>query len=219
MDPITIDGVLYRLATRSDRGILQEALRKYFYPEEPSTFAYYGGSEVTPDDMESSLRIIDDGFMILAIEEESCKVIGFAGAYIIGPDQADRLKKLADKAETEKFADILRLLAHLSEKTQVCQRFGVDRAYYLTLGGVDPNFRGKSLGIVMTRQHLKMALNRGIRVFSADCTGPYSARACQRLGMECVYSLPYGDFKNAAGQQLFLSKREYSEFKSFVMKL
>ncbi|XP_055603884.1 uncharacterized protein LOC129752118 [Uranotaenia lowii] len=219
LEPSVAHGLRYRLATPADRELLRDGLEKYFYPEDPVTTSHYSGSAVTADDMESALGMIDTGLMILAVDEETGRLGGFAGSTIVTPDEPAKLLELASQVQTKKFADILRLLAHLSANTKVCERFGVDQAYHFCITSVNPEFRGKAIGVMLQKKHVQLAHAHGIRVFSVDCTGPFSAQGCERLGMKCVHTMKYTDFKDETGKVLFHGKENFTELKSYVMKV
>ncbi|XP_053686866.1 arylalkylamine N-acetyltransferase-like 2 [Sabethes cyaneus] len=207
-------GLVVRVAVPADRENFRNALERYFYPEEPVTRTYYGGSDATEDDMAFSLSIIESGGVVLAVEEPSGKILGLSAGEIIEPDEAQKLHDLALETETQKFSDILRFLAHMASGSRVCQRFAKAKAYHIHLLAVDPEARGKSLGKRLIEKQFELAAKSGIEVVSSDATGVYSAKLYQQLGMECVYTVAYEDYRNSAGQQVFLGREPHLEAKT-----
>ncbi|XP_055610541.1 arylalkylamine N-acetyltransferase-like 2 [Uranotaenia lowii] len=219
LEPSIVNGLLYRVATEADRELVRDGLHKYFYPEDPVTSTHYSGKEPTTDDTEGTLEMVDSGCMILAMDEQSGSLAGFSGSTIVSPDEPQKLLEKASQAQTKKYGDVLRLTAHLIAKTRVCERFGVDRAYHLDMVGVNPNFRGKSIGVILQEKHVELACAKGMRVLSAFVTGPYSASILERLGMQCVYTLPYRDYRDESGRVVFQGTKNYNEMKCYVMKI
>ncbi|XP_055610285.1 arylalkylamine N-acetyltransferase-like 2 [Uranotaenia lowii] len=219
LEPSIVKGLLYRVANEADRELVRDGLNKYFYPEDPVTSTHYSGKEPTTDDTEGTLEMVNSGCMILAMDEQSGRLAGFSGSTIVSPDEPQKLLEKASIAQTKKYGDVLRLTAHLTAKTRVCERFGVDQAYHLDMVGVNPNFRGKSIGEILQEKHMELACAKGLRVLSAYVTGPYSARICERLGMQCVYTLPYRDYRDESGRVVFRGTELYTVLKCFVMKI
>ncbi|XP_065086658.1 arylalkylamine N-acetyltransferase-like 2 [Ochlerotatus camptorhynchus] len=214
-----VDGIEFRQAISADREAYREALARFFYPEEPLTIGYYLGKDVTEDDMEFTLSLIEEGFVWLAVQEGSGKIIGMCGGSFIERGEADQLMDAAERTETKKFADILRLLAHLSREANVFERFGVDRAYHVHCLAVDSGFRGKSLGRILVEKQFEYARKCAIRVVSADATSVYSVKLLERLGMESCYALTYADYRDEHEQQVFLTDGPHSEAKTMVKVL
>ncbi|XP_055536285.1 uncharacterized protein LOC129724973 isoform X2 [Wyeomyia smithii] len=167
-----VPGIIFRTAILADRENCRNALERYFYPEEPVTQSYYGGSEVTEDDMEFSLSIIDAGFVVLAEEETSGKILGLSAGGIIEPNEAQILNDQASKTETQKFSDILRFLAYMASESMVCERFKVTKAYHIHCLAVDPEARGRSLGKRLMEKQFELAAKNagdGVCLYGALC--------------------------------------------------
>ncbi|XP_055585217.1 arylalkylamine N-acetyltransferase-like 2 [Uranotaenia lowii] len=219
LETSVIQGIRYRQATQADRELLREGLKKYFYPDDPFTNFHYSGSAVDPDDMECALGIIDTGLMILAVDEETGELGGFAGSSIIGPDEPTKFLQLASEAQTKKFADIHRLLAHIAINARICERFGVDKAYYFSVTGVNPKFRRNAIATKLQLKHFQLAHLHGINVICVDCTNPASALAIGGYGMECVFTMKYADFKDDNGRVLFNGTENCTELKTYAMRI
>ncbi|XP_058463672.1 uncharacterized protein LOC131437974 [Malaya genurostris] len=209
--------VVFRAATASDREDVRDALGRFFFPEEPITISYYGGSEVTADDMNNSLSLIDDGFVTLAVDGNSDKIVGISAGSLIEPNEAEKLMDLASNAETVKFADILHFLAHMVNQADIFQRLAVTKVYHIHSLAVAPEVRERSLGTLLVRKQFEQARQCGAQAVSTDATGVHSARIFKKLGMENVYSISYEKYRNASHQQVFVGKEPHLEATTFAM--
>ncbi|XP_055618948.1 uncharacterized protein LOC129764151 [Toxorhynchites rutilus septentrionalis] len=211
--------VSFRRATLADREKVREFLAHSFYPEEPVTISYIGGSEVTPDDMEFCLSLIAEGFVLLALVGGEDQLVGISGAGVIDSDESEKLKDIALKTETTKFGEILRMLSYVCEQANVCQRFGISEVYHQHYLAVDSKFRGKALGKLLMEKQFGKARDLGLRVVTTDASGVYSSNLCEKLGMQCVYSLAYNEYRNELGQQVFKSSGQHKEIKTFAKQI
>ena len=79
----------------------------------------------------------------------------------------------------------------------------------------------------MVRASLEIGAKQGLRAAKADCTGPASAAACRKAGMERVHLLAYDDyqvngkvaFKDTPqrGSHLTVMAAKLQEFEPFVL--
>ncbi|XP_055605487.1 arylalkylamine N-acetyltransferase-like 2 [Uranotaenia lowii] len=219
LEPSLLNGFCYRLATEEDRPKVKDGLERYFFPEDPFNCSHRDGSAYEIEDMDHYLGMLNNGIVILALDAKTNQLAGFLGATFCGPDHLDILQQRASNASTKKYKDIAHLLAHLMSQARVFDRFEVDQAYHFQYGAVNPKFRGNTLTSVLMQKHVQLALSCGVRVFSADCSGPFAARSCERIGMECVYKLPYTEYRNEQGQQVFQGRLDYTEMRSYVLKV
>lgn len=217
MEATSKTNLVFRQATPEDREAVREAMAKFFYAEETVTVCYYNGSEVTQDDMEYSLALIEHGYVTLALDGD--RIVGLTGAGMIDPDEADKLRKQAECVETEKFGDILRFLAHMAEHANVCKRFGVDRALHIFFIAVDPNLRGKSLAKQLMEVQFELAAQLGVTVMSGDITNINAGKMAHSMGLKCVYTVLFNDYRDEkSGRQVFVTEEPH-EARTFVAHL
>ncbi|XP_029727582.2 uncharacterized protein LOC115265775 [Aedes albopictus] len=216
MEAASSNGIQFRQAISTDREALREALAKFFYPEEPLTVGYYRGSDVTDDDMEFSLSLIEEGFVWLGVEEKSGRIVALSGGAFSEPDEAQQLIDFAGRTESKKFADILRLLGRLALEVDVFNRFGVSKVYHLHYLAVDSRLRGRSLGRILMGKQFEHARECGAKVLCADVTGFYSAKLFESLGLQCVKSIDYKKYFDEDGQQMFLVEEPHVCIKGMV---
>ncbi|XP_001866315.2 uncharacterized protein LOC6049585 [Culex quinquefasciatus] len=217
MEQTSETNLVFRRATGEDREAVREAMAKFFYAEETVTVCYYNGSEVTRDDMEFSLSLIEHGYVTLALDGD--RIVGLTGAGTIAADEAAKLREQAEAAETEKFGDILRFLAHMAEHGNVCKRFGVEQAFHVYFIAVDPDLRGKSLAKQLMEMQFELAAQLGVAVMSGDITNIHAGRMALGMGLECVYTVLFNDYRDEkSGRQVFVTQEPH-EARTFVAKL
>ncbi|XP_062549589.1 arylalkylamine N-acetyltransferase-like 2 [Armigeres subalbatus] len=212
----TFSGIQFRQAVPADREAFREALATLFYADEPLTISYYQGSEVTDDDMAYSLSLIEEGFVWLAVEEETGQIVGLSGGEFCESDEAEQLISLAGQTESKKFADILRLLGKLSKEGDLFRRFGVSKAYHVHFLAVHSRMRGRSMGKILMEKQFEYARKCNVKVVCADVTGFYSEKLCKSLGMECIQAIAYSTLKDDAGEPMFLAEEPHVYIQSMV---
>ncbi|XP_055610080.1 arylalkylamine N-acetyltransferase-like 2 [Uranotaenia lowii] len=219
LQPTLFKGFLYRLATSDDRDQIRDGLERWFYPGDPVGSEHRDGPQYVEEDMDWMLGLIEHGIVIVAHEKSSGSFAGFCGAQLIGPDYVPEMIELAKTAETRKFRDICLFLAHCTRNANIFERYQIETAYQTPYTSVDPKFRGRKLGSVMMDQNLEIAKILGAGAIYGDCTGPYMARSCQRIGMRCVYEIAYRDYRDENGEIVFKTKPGYEYLQCHAMKL
>lgn len=214
--------IIYRIAKPSDRNNLLDFLRVHYYPEEPIT----NGNEPKEQDKldeEFSLSVIEDGASIIAVDPaKNDKVIGAILAGPIEPHEVEHLQhesKRCAENNSMKWSQILQLLAHLAECANVFERFNVDKSLHIHVMSVDAAYRGKSIGKNLMEKCIEAGKSLGYPLISTDCTNVFSIKIAEKLGMECVNTLAFSDYKDENGQQLFKPPLPNTHIKTFIKVL
>lgn len=79
--------------------------------------------------------------------------------------------------------------------------------------------RGRGIGRALIEGSSQVAREDGYQLFRMDCTSFYAARLSEMLGMTCVYSLPYEDYKDENGDPVLKVKPPHTALKIFKQKL
>nr|BDD85293.1 arylalkylamine N-acetyltransferase 2 [Ischnura senegalensis] len=178
-------------------------LRRFFFRDEPINRAV----ELVPQDGSGTslfleahcLSTLKQGLSLMAVESGTG---GAAAGKIIGvslngdgkPGDADLLAEEADLCLDPKFKRILRLLETVERNADVLGCFGVDRQFELRIISVDDSCRGRGIATALLQQSIDLAKRKGYPLFRVDCTSAFSAKAMERAGLDCVYSLSYEDY-------------------------
>lgn len=216
------NGIIYRVATANDREAILDFLRKHYYPEEPIT----NGNEPKCQDIadeEFTLSVIADNASVVAVDPQTDgKIIG---ALMAGPIETDEVHHIMDMAaESEsnnnrKWSQILLLLGHLAQCSNIFQRYNVDRSLHIHVMSVDTAYRGKSIGTYLMQMCFDVGKSLGYPIVSADCTNVFSIKIAEKLGMDCVNEMAFSDYKDIHGKQLFNPPLPHTHIKSFVKVL
>lgn len=82
-------------------------------------------------------------------------------------------------------------------------------------------FRYKSVIInnVCLYYYREMALEASCQLIYVECTSHFSAKAVERLGFQCIYSLAYADYVNEQGEMVFKTNSPHRLAKVYVLPL
>lgn len=65
----------------------------------------------------------------------------------------------------------------------------------------------------------ELALEMGCQMIYVECTSHFSAKAVERLGFQCIYSLAYTDHVNEQGEVVFKTHSPHRRAKVYVLLL
>lgn len=64
-----------------------------------------------------------------------------------------------------------------------------------------------------------MALEKECQMIDVECSSHFTAKAVERLGFKCIYSLSYMDYVDDQGKVVFKSQPPHEHFKMYVFLL
>ncbi|XP_069685493.1 arylalkylamine N-acetyltransferase-like 2 isoform X2 [Periplaneta americana] len=100
-----------------------------------------------------------------------------------------------DEAEDPLNASVVRMIVTIHRQLNLFSTLGVDKLLEIGLVSVAPTHIGRGLAVKMVRASVELGARKGFRAAKADCTGPASARACEKAGMAPVHRLLYDEYK------------------------
>ncbi|KAL5291800.1 hypothetical protein ACFFRR_010906 [Megaselia abdita] len=188
--------ITYRVAIPSDKQRIGKFLLEHFWPDEP-TFKAAG---VLPSDEENEdcLRCIDYGTCTIA-EDQNGIIAGVRLAKVRVPSD---IEKAADKPWSQ-FDQIFEFLRIIAVNAKVFERYNVDKLLQSMLICVSRDFRGKGIGLKLYSENMELGKKLGYKVYVCDCTSAFSAKLCEKLGMECIAAWDYSEYLDEDGKQLF----------------
>lgn len=207
-----------RVAESRDYDDVLKFLREFYYKEEPITVAHPTPGH-TSDDEEYTMSWIPHGSVLIAFDEESGQMAGVLSAGPIKHGDADAMIEDAKTAETEKWSDILLLLAYIEKKADVLHRFNVPKALHAHALGVHHEFRGQRIGEKLFESCFETAKRLNYSMVTVDCTSVFSIKIAERLGMECVSVVTYDEYNASIGKNLLQPTGLNSIVKTFVKKI
>ncbi|XP_064554120.1 arylalkylamine N-acetyltransferase-like 2 isoform X1 [Drosophila montana] len=184
------DGILIRIMTVADYQPLKTLMRGNFFKGEPLG-ELYEEEWVKEYHDEFYLSKIKQGTCLLAVDENNGgRIVGYVLAHAQTPDDVEKYRKKAAAKP---------LLSHITH--------------------VDASMRGKGLGSRLAAALMEVGRSKDFPLMAAHCTSFYSARLKKALGMECVYSIAYADYKDASGQVVFKPAAPHTHLRVMVIKL
>lgn len=65
----------------------------------------------------------------------------------------------------------------------------------------------------------EVALEKGYQMIDVECSSLFSAKAVEKCGFECIYSMPYSDYKDEKGEVVFKTQPPHNDIKIYVLPL
>lgn len=207
-----------RVAQSSDYDAVLDFLQFYYYKEEPIT-VFHPQPGHTKDDEEFTMAGIPNETVLMAIDDESGKLVGALAAGPIEPGDADKMIEDAKTAETEKWRDIMLFLAYIEKKADVLNRFKIPNALHVHALGVHQDFRGNKLGEKLFTACFENAKRLNYPMVTTDFTSNFSIKIGEQLGMENVSRVTYDEYNKFIGRKLFLPKEPNYEVLTYIKKI
>ncbi|XP_053956016.1 arylalkylamine N-acetyltransferase-like 2 [Anastrepha ludens] len=207
----------------SDHDEVLNFLRTHFYREEPLTI----GSEPKEQDKEDekfNMSQIAHGTSLMAVTESAVggKRDRIAGVLISGPtssNEAEHLFEEAARLGPTKWGKALQLLACTARDSNVGERYNVAKTLYIHILAVDAEMRGRAIAARLIEEVKKLGRQLGYPLMTVDCTSYYSARLCERLGMECINVVQYENYLDKEGKPVFSPPPPHNCLKTFAIRL
>lgn len=210
--------ITFRTANESEHDVVLQFLREHFFSEEPINNAYPIRDESMEEDF--ILSLLPEGNIIFAIDPSSNnRIAGLASFGEITTSYAQETWELSETTTNRKWKDILKFMAHIEAKSNVCRRFGVTVALHLHGVAVDKEYRGRAIGRRLFNKCFDIAASRGLLIVSADCSSIFSIGIAQEVGMECVSRVTYDEYHEKIGERIFFPIAPHHEIKTFVKKI
>lgn len=196
--------ILLRVAKKSDYDKALQFLRKHFYPYDDLS----KGNTQSQEDEEIEMQSIDSGTSILAETDDHQKeLIGVALSRAFREDDSrkllKRLQNLSDQCERPNDLDAIIFLEELKLRSQVCQRFNVDKACYAAVIGIHENFRRLGLGNILTKNKFECAAKMGFSVAFSIAVTNLGAALNKSVAFQQFYSMKFVDYKDYRGRHVF----------------
>lgn len=214
-----MENIKIRVATEADCDAIIDFMSKYFYPEEPLTLAHPTPGLQSKEDEEYTVSSqLKHGTCLVAYEEGSGKLVG---ATIAGPIERGSVEEMLASAElaAEKWKDISLLLAYIDKKSDLFNRFNIDKSLHGYATAIHPDYRGQGISEKVFAFLLEIAKKMNFPMISNDCTSIYSIKIAERCGLTHVSTVTYDEYNASIGRELFKPIAPNFEIKTFVKDL
>ncbi|KAH8262954.1 hypothetical protein KR044_002540, partial [Drosophila immigrans] len=216
------DGILIRIMRVDDYKAVKIFMAEHFFRGEPM-------NDSIEEDVQKCYEKENDEYHIAMIEEETSllavneddggTIVGIvlAGAQV--PSDVEKHRKEAEELEPNGWGRIAVFNSLVERNANVFERYGVSKLLYSHITAVHGSMRGKRLGARLASALMEVGRSKGFPVMVASCSSFYSARQKEALGMECVYSHAYADYKDANGQVVFKTQPPNTHVRVLAIKL
>ena len=206
-------------ATIKDRDRVLNFLRQNFYNEEPINSAMNNESNsLSKADEEHTLELLQEDVSLLAVSNEE-ELIGICLSGLVTSKVAETMEGLAETCGCERFSKLLYFLAFVEHQSNVWSRSGVTCGLSVQALAVNQAARGHGVGRALLEKTRELARQEGYSLFRVDCSSYFSARLAEEIGMECVFSLPFSEYKDKDGHPVFKVKSPNHNMKIYIQKL
>ncbi|XP_060665851.1 arylalkylamine N-acetyltransferase-like 2 isoform X1 [Drosophila nasuta] len=216
------DGVFIRIMTMDD----YEKIGENIYNEEPLKLAMDNYLKIEPNQSQKNEleeyhhSMVKQGTCLVAINDENGGDI--VGSVLAGCETLSDLQEYyAQVAAMEegyyKTCTIFEFETKI--KGNYFDRYGVSKVLYSHMTNVDASHRGKGLGARLAAALMELGRSKGFPIMIACCTSLYTARQKEALGMECIYSQAYADYKDANAQVVFNPPAPHTHVRVMAIKL
>ncbi|XP_060870316.1 arylalkylamine N-acetyltransferase 1-like [Metopolophium dirhodum] len=222
MDEIKNNKVSFNIVpiTDNDKQIIQNSLRQYFFHDEPLCV-----SLELIEERESLIEfenfctdLIKYGVSFMAISVDTGEMMGAALNSTVC--RSNEIKQYGDENKSSKYNDIMVILDKAGRETDVFGQYpNIDRMMELKIITVNEEYRGLGICKALINKSKELALELGYQMMYVECSSHFTAKAVERFGFQCIYSLSYSDYVNKQGEVVFKTQPPHTIFKIYVLLL
>lgn len=215
-----MDKILIRCAEQSDAADIYEFKTIYFDKANPIELAYpiEGRAETN---IQRIIDAITHGVVLMAIEKETSKLVGFLAAAPIDSSYIQKTKDLlsAESFNNQKLKDIYNFFVYVEEKADLFGKFDVDVCFQIQLASVHPDHQGQKIATKLFQSILNVASLKKYKLISVDCSSAYTSKISENFGMDCIASVSYQEYNDHVGKVLFKPVEPHTEIKVYAKRL
>lgn len=204
-------------ATEEIQDNIAEFLHRAYYKHEPINVAV-GAPPDLPINSIIPLQYLSERKSLTAVSRNGRRILGFCGNVVITPKGNKYLAQLTIYNEPP-YNTILEFYNKIAGGVDIWKETGADRALCIWHLAVDPAVNGRGIGRSLMEASRHLARSEGYPLLYIECTSYYSAKIARAIGMQCVYSLPYADYKDKDGNPVFTPPQPHTDVAVFVQKL
>ncbi|XP_072396236.1 arylalkylamine N-acetyltransferase 1-like [Diabrotica undecimpunctata] len=205
-----------RIIQKEDRDDVIQFMRDYFMEDEPINRSINLITKEKPLNVpleEYLVQDYDNGISTKAVRNG--KMIGVC----INPILERNKEHEKVESDNKDFLTIYNFLVYMDEHSNAFKQFpGVNKAITVSLVAVDSSCRGMGIAKDLMGRAQAAGKERGCGFMVVECSSRFTALAVKRMGFECIYTLPYKDYK-VDGKIVFNTEPPHTEATVYVKKL
>lgn len=160
---------------------------------------------------------IDCGTTLKAVIGDT--LVGVLIAAKIGEREHERNEKASRVTDSEKSADVLKLLSFIDEKANYCNRLGVPEVLHMHIVSVHKDYLGQGIARKLFEFCIENGRQLKYRAITVDCTNHFTAKIAQKLEFKLVSIVTYDEYNEYIGKTLFVPTAPHTEIKSYALLL
>jgi len=208
--------------TAEDKQVIIAFLRKFFFRDEPLILSIDMQEDV---DSLSKLEnycfnFVDNGLGFKAVTPNG-DLMGVILSSIVCKKERGETNESENKTkDNTKFKDIVTLLDKVEREADVFGKYpNVNRVIDIKIVSVDESFRGQGVCKALIDKTIELASEKECQMVYVECSSYFSAKAAERLGFECIYTLYFRDYVDENGEIIFKTPPPHDSSKVYVLSL
>ncbi|XP_034098154.2 arylalkylamine N-acetyltransferase-like 2 [Drosophila albomicans] len=175
----------------------------------------------TPEKRETRLAIIRQGLSLVAVDSSNeGRIVGIAYAEEMVPNDLEINWNKVNEKKPKSFLDHVHLfLSGVEIRSKFFERFEASKALFLNILTVDATVCNQGIGRRLVAALIELGRSKGFPLIAVSCTSLYSTRVMSALGMSCVHSENYLDFKDEDGNVVLKPPAPHTSVNLMAMKL
>ncbi|XP_022168222.1 dopamine N-acetyltransferase-like [Myzus persicae] len=208
--------------TDNDKQVVMNSVTQYFFRDEPLC-----ASLGLMEEKESVIQLenfcsdlLQCGVSFMAVSAETGEMMGASLNTTLCRD--DEIKKYGDENndKSSKFNEIMVFLDKAEQNIDIFGKYpNIDRIMELKIITVNEAYRGQGVCKALINKSKKLALELGYQMIYVECSSHFTAKAVERFGFQCIYSLCYLDYRNKEDDVVFKTQFPHDYFKIHVLVL
>jgi len=199
-----MSAIVIRAMNMEDFEEVEAFLAEHFFKHEPLMQIPQEDptqAAVIPEEEELHRSLIPQNLSLVAVDVDEKRIVGVVLAGELTPEDLEReFRETEQKKVTCLLDKIHKFLAGVERQANVFEHYGVQRALYLYMLGVDTSVRRQRIGTRLVAATIELGRQRGFPVLTSTCTSLHSRRLMTGLQMEVVLSKDYADYKDENGE-------------------
>jgi len=208
--------------TTEDTNIVIDFLRKFFFRDEPLILAIN-----MLDDIESLSKLenycfhfVNNGIGFKAISSNGELMGVVLNSITYKSDNEDNNESEEGPEDNTKFKIITTFLDKVEREANVFKKYpNVDRIMDIKIISVDKSFRGLGVCKALFDKTIEVSKEKECPIIYVECSSHFSAKAAERLGFTCIYTLYFQDYVNENGEVIFKTNPPHNASKVYVLTL
>ncbi|XP_050053605.1 arylalkylamine N-acetyltransferase 1-like isoform X2 [Aphis gossypii] len=195
------------ISSSNEQGVIN-SIEKYFIQDEPlnASVELFKEEESVLKYRNFCTNLLYTGLSLMAVSETG-EIMGAILNSVMSKEDY-LIQQYGDEnfEPSSRFDDIEVLLNKVRRDIDLFGQYpniDVDRIMELKLISVNEAYRGQGVCKALVKKSKELALELGYQMMYVECLSYFAAKAMERFGFQCIYSLSYSDYVDKRGKVVF----------------